>query len=226
MTTFLGVAITKIKKVPVKISISSGFIFVILFSCSRNYELSEDAVFSPEKTKYVDFYDDRPDNIQLLLGFEKTITHTAGGIFSIRANKADLNIEWTGEENLWIEYPAQKKVYLKEDSIGSFGEQVMIHYRIYQYCEVIESKTIGMMDTTTAMVTVQFPDNQPHRQVSLIGEDKKAISLPMKKEKEYGGIHISEGNYKIQVQAREKKCYSNLLSFNSGEIKLISLTGD
>ena len=194
-----------------------------LVFCSRNYELSPDAVFSPEKTKYIDFYGERPDNIQLIVGFEKTLTHTAAGVFSIKTDKEDLKIEWIDEKNLLIEYPSYKEVYQRIDSVKSFNEQLKIHYQSYMACEIIENKTTGFMDTITAFATVQFTDNVQNRTVALIGEDKKTIHLPMKKAGKYGNIHIPSGNYKIYVERNEEKCYSAAIPLKSGEIKLITL---
>ncbi|WP_373549527.1 hypothetical protein [Haliscomenobacter sp.] len=205
-----------------------SFWLLSLLACASSTEsiLREGVIPSPEKTKSIEFINPPSSgiNTQLLVNFEKGWIKGSAGVFAINALEEELVVKWIDEEHLWVEYPAQKEFHQQNDTLQSFKERLYVQYQSYDSCQIIEAKTIGIMDTVTAFVNVELVNATGNPVIWLVDEQEKKISAKVVNPSGiWSGVHVPHGKYKIMVEGENGKCYSRKLLFESGAIKKVKI---
>lgn len=205
-----------------------SFCLLSLLACGSSTEsiLREGVIPSPGKTKSIEFINPPSSgiNTQLLVNFEKGWVKGSAGVFAINAHEEELVVKWIDEEHLWVEYPAQKEFYQRNDTIQSFKEMLYVQYQSYDSCQIIEAKNLGIMDTVTALVNIELMNANGNPEIWLIDEQEKKISAKaVNPTRLQSGVHVPHGKYKIMVEGENEKCYSKWVVFGNGEIKKVKI---
>lgn len=211
------------------IKVLLNFGLLSLLACVTNTEstLREGVIFSPEKSKSIEFINPPSSgtNTQLLVNFEKGWIKGAAGVFAIDAHEEELVVKWIDEEHLWVEYPVQKEFHQQNDTLQSFKERLYVQYQSYDSCQIVEIKTIGIMDTVTALVNVELVNAAGNPLIWLVDEQGEKISAKVvNPTRLWSGVHVPHGKYKIMVEAENGNCYSKWIVFGSGAIKKVKIT--
>jgi hypothetical protein len=204
------------------------FCILALISCANSVnENEEDALlYSPDKDKKIDFYNlaDQLNNTQIGITFKSSFLENGGGIFSIKADRNEVEVYWLNNETIIIEYPAEKEVYQKENSIKSFDKLVQVNYKPFDYSRITSIETV-ISDHIEPIILIKIGEENYNKALMLVNENQERLAIPRSKnsEYEYGNIYVESGKYRIMVQGVYEYQYTEYFEIEKGKINIITL---